>query len=115
MSDNGNSKKDGLKADSIENKGIVEPNAKPESPDDVINKVTLMEIVIKRHRDNSETVQLICQENLMVNHKQFLIKKLLTAIEIVMAATARNKNKVVVGNNSMIDKIKNRVKGAFGK
>lgn len=122
MNDNGNSKKDDLKSIPEitkdiriqEDKESNERIDKHESPDDVINQVTLMEIVIKRHRDNSETMQLICQENLMVNHKRFLIKKLLTAIEIVMAATAKNKNQVVVGNNSMIDKFKNRLKGAFG-
>jgi hypothetical protein len=99
--DNGNSKEE------------VKSEVK-ESPDDVINQVTLMEIVIKRHRDNSETMQLICQEDLMTNHKKFLIKKLITAIDIVLNATAQNKNKVVVGTNGMINKFKNRVKGAFG-
>ena len=103
--DNGNGSKDDLKGSKA--------NAKPESPDDVINQLTLMEIVIKRHRDNSETMQLICQENLMVNHKQFLIKKLLTAIEIVMSATAKNKNKIVIGNNNLINRLKNRTKGMF--
>ncbi len=85
-----------------------------ESPDDVINQVTLMEIVIKRHRDNSETMQLICQENLMVNHKVFLIRKLMTAIDIVLSATKKNKNQIVVGSNNLINKLTNRVKGAFG-
>lgn len=102
MSDNGDGKKD------------LVPEVKKESPDDVMNQVTLMEIVMKRHRDNSETMQLICQENLMVNHKKFLIKKLITAIDIVLNATKRNKNQIVVGSNNMINKFKNRMKGAFG-
>ena len=102
-----------MNGDNGNGKDII-PEVKTESPDDVINQVTLMEIVVKRHRDNSETMQLICQENLMVNHKQFLIKKLLTAIEIVMSATKRNKNQIVVGSNNLVNKLKNRMKGAFG-
>ena len=99
--DNGNGKK-------------IEPEVKTESPDDVINQVTIMEIVSKKHRDNSESIQVVCPEDLMVNHKKFLIKKLITCIDIVLNATASNKNKVIVGNNGMINKFKNRIKGAFG-
>jgi len=86
-----------------------------ESPDDVINQITLMEVVVKKHRDQTETIQLICREDLMINHKAFLIRKLMTCIDIVLSATKRNKNQVVVGSEGMINRMKNRVKGAFGK
>jgi len=85
-----------------------------ESSDDVINQATLLEVVMKKHRDNTETMQLICRQDLMINHKVFLIRKLMTCIDIVLSATKKNKNQVVVGSNNMINRMKNRVKGAFG-
>lgn len=55
----------------------------------VINSVTVIEIIAHKLEDGSEIRQVIAQEFMMIKHKAYMVKVLTDAINTVMRAVAR--------------------------
>lgn len=55
----------------------------------VVNTVTLMEIIVHKLEDGREVSQVMAQEFMMVDHKQYMIKQLTDAINVVMRAGSK--------------------------
>ena len=104
----------------------------------VMNSVTVLSIQVDKLEDGREVSRLIAHEFMMTKHKaymtglltwaimkvykiikpkyqKYLIRHICDGINTVARATKRAPNKVKIATENQFNRLRNRVKGSFGK
>jgi len=71
---------------------------------EIVNTVTMMEIVIHKLVDGTELQQVIAHEFMMVDHKPYMVRMLTEAINTVMK-TKKRKSSIAVVGQALMNKI----------
>jgi phenylpyruvate tautomerase PptA (4-oxalocrotonate tautomerase family) len=79
----------------------------------IVNTVTLLEIRVHKLDNDKERTEVICQEMMATEYKQYTISKLLEALSIINRAVKRE-SLVKPVSNALWNKLKKKTKGAFG-
>lgn len=77
----------------------------------VVNTVTLMEIIVHKLEDGREVTQCIAQDFMMTEHKEYMVRQLTDAINMVMRAATKRSGLIKAVSKAVAHKLGLRNRG----